>query len=574
MTIFDLTTDYNELSGEITTSVIPMYQYEYVALSPEEKIMLMPADAGFGKNSYRNQITYELSLNEVTVVPCVTEERKRYYIKDVSYSMSLYNQQAPNQINGGNIYNAQKDNGAYFTYMDYEYDGVVREKKDFPTDAVVSLGETAISFFAGVLKSVPVVGTLFTCADALISVGNIVKPVFEIGDYLTNPTVYNNVEKHITSENFNPNRDKQINYYGGLLKNMGMVINTTSDEKSIWFGSGNRATGVFKITDNAMNGAADNYTRLVREIGLNIVDIESDAVVEVGTSSENFDLFSPVYEEINLESSNNIYILPESKNYYSFTPEYSGYYDIAISDESNLALMVTDLNNNVITKENYSGYFFENGKNYNLIVSSSTYGNTGTLSVSINDDSTLGNIDKGEKRIIKLQVEEGIYTLTSSNEQVNISDIFVKNSIGLVPYSAFATYMDKPTVSIYLAEGIYYIILENNGMVERSFDLRRTSCPRGIVGAENDIVFDGSNYFYLKFEVEQHKQYTINLKNTDKVEYKIYDLNFNILTPILQGGAVCIVFADTEGVFVRLSIGEASRTSRKTHSNGPPGRYR
>ena len=87
MTIFDLTTDYNELSGEITTSVIPMYQYEYVALSPEEKIMLMPADAGFGKNSYRNQITYELSLNEVTVVPCVTEERKRYYIKDVSYSI-------------------------------------------------------------------------------------------------------------------------------------------------------------------------------------------------------------------------------------------------------------------------------------------------------------------------------------------------------------------------------------------------------------------------------------------------------------------------------------------------------
>lgn len=25
---------------------------------------------------------------------------------------------------------------------------------------------------------------------------------------------------------------------------------------------------------------------------------------------------------------------------------------------------------------------------------------------------------------------------------------------------------------------------------------------------------------------------------------------------------------------IRLSIGEASRTSRKTHSNGPPGRYR
>ena len=74
--------------------VSPLFQYEYVTLSPEEDIMVCYQDEGFSQSSYTGRMRYRLvNTNEPLVVSSSTSPRKRYYLKDISYSMTLYNEQ-------------------------------------------------------------------------------------------------------------------------------------------------------------------------------------------------------------------------------------------------------------------------------------------------------------------------------------------------------------------------------------------------------------------------------------------------------------------------------------------------
>lgn len=129
--------------------------------------------------------------------------------------------------------------------MDYAYDGVIRENKEFPVDAVVTISKSAVDFLVGKFKVFSTVDKIFKISNTLKTTLNNLSAADEIIDYRDNPIIYNEVEKHITSEKFNPNRDEQIRLYGGLLKTMGIIIEDEPNGKNVWFGMGNSASAEF-----------------------------------------------------------------------------------------------------------------------------------------------------------------------------------------------------------------------------------------------------------------------------------------------------------------------------------------
>ena len=102
----------------------------------------------YDAEAYPTPIEYELvgETDFYTVIPATRKERRRYYFKDISYAISLYNEQEANAFNGGELYNPQLDNGAYLVGMDYAYNGIVRENKEFPLDSVVTLAKPVFDY--------------------------------------------------------------------------------------------------------------------------------------------------------------------------------------------------------------------------------------------------------------------------------------------------------------------------------------------------------------------------------------------------------------------------------------------
>lgn len=552
VTIFDLSYSFNKNNGEISVGISPLYQYEYVALSPEEEIVVGYQDDGFSESSYTGRIKYELqSLNSPTVISSHTNTRKRYFLKDVSYSMTLYNEQAPNQFNGGYVYNAQQDNGSYFTYMDYEYNGVVRKNKSFPTGSAVALAKSAFSFVTGLVSNVPIVGTAFSMAKTLMSYEKNFMAAANIIDYIDHPITYDEVEKHITSQNFNSNRDEQIRNYGGLLKNMGMIVNTP-DDSSIWFGAGNSSKGLFKITDTAINGAPHNYTRLIREIGFKIVDAETENVVEMECALDEYNLYSPVYENINLEGKNNIFLLPKGKNYYEFTPDYSGYYNIDIANSKINSKLSDSLGD--IAIENSTAYL-EKNKQYKLVLSSGELGCNDAFSVKVASGHLSDELKAKDDLILKIAVNnDDLYTLSTQNENINIKNILIVGKNGLTQYEASQKYVSKPSLTIPLRINEYYIILQNTSTTKAKYSLQVSKCKTGAVGVNNSISFDGQNYAFVKFTDLETGNYTVSLENSDIVQYEVYDSSLNSLTTSLFGNGFCSVNVADSTIYVGAKI--------------------
>ncbi len=556
--LFDLSYEWNSEENVVTVKVSPLYQNEYSAVTAQEDWLLMPTKDGFSENDYLGKIRYEVNGDEeYTVIPSSLFERKRYYLKDIAYSLSLYNEQAPNTING-NIYSAQTDSGSYFTYMDYEYDGIVRENKEFPTDAVVSVGKNAINIIGGALKNFPVIGNVFSFNKILKSVSGFISPVFELFDYKYNPLIDVSVEKHITATLFNANKDEQIKNYGGLIKNLCLTIKTTADEKNIWFGMGHSAVGQFQINDTAINGKEHNYTRLIREIGFSIVDVETDGVADIECLYDEFSLYSPVFEKINLKKTKNIYILPKGKNYFEFTPEFSGLYEIDLADTQYLHYNLTDSEENTIGGDN-DKYSLKGGEKYCLIVSSDEYGMESSVSINFAEGNTQGTIESGEKRIFKTKIgQSDVYTLNTKNGNVLIENIFVASSDGLEEYSGFSGYTAKSQVSVPLPEGEYFIVIHNSGTIKNEYELLASVCESKPIGEEISVKLDDDNFTYFKFSGMEAKRYIATLNDGEDGNYHVLNSELEPVSFDLTDSGVCYFQNYDEVVYIGLKAEEAN----------------
>lgn len=128
--VFDIVTEANL---EVTTdrvfiTVKPLFEYKYVCVSGQDSSVFMDG----------HEVTY--SNSDYCVVPYASisnlairyNETNQYYLKDISFAGSLYNEQHLNP--GDPLYDAYEDYGSYFTAFDYEYSGRYRKNNSFPID--------------------------------------------------------------------------------------------------------------------------------------------------------------------------------------------------------------------------------------------------------------------------------------------------------------------------------------------------------------------------------------------------------------------------------------------------------
>lgn len=496
VTLFNINQEFDVYTGVVTVSVSPLFQFEYVALPKDERATLFITGNGFDIDSYQTPIEYtiENETEEYTVIPAALRERNRYYLKNISYSLSLYNEQNPNVINGETIYRPQDDCGAFFTYMDYAYDGVIRENKEFPVDAVVTISKSAVDFLVGKFKVFSTVDKIFKISNTLKTTLNNLSAADEIIDYRDNPIIYNEVEKHITSEKFNPNRDEQIRLYGGLLKTMGIIIEDEPNGKNVWFGMGNSASAEFQVNDLALNGRLHNYTRLIREVAFSIVDAMTDSVVDTRTSSASLNLFNPVYEEIEMEGENDLFLLPDGTNYFKFTPKYSGAYKFETENPEALNITIENAGGEKINGEG-TYYSLTAGETYYIMVKTSEYGIVSKLHSSVSEN-TSGNLMPGEKRIVSCPIEDAaVYSFASGNKNVAISEIYGE----IADYMGDSIVNDSEKVELALKEGNCFVILENIGNQTVSYQLvANRELPSVAVGGGQKYQLSKKHFSYIQ----------------------------------------------------------------------------
>lgn len=315
--VFDITTntDLVATTDRVIVEVSPVFQYKYAGLTNdanmalfngfylnydmlyESRVVAYPSNMAF--NSLFHKVEYNM-----------TEE---YYIKDVSFGATLYNEQAPNYDDGG--YDPYNDFGSYFTGFDYSYHGKYREHEEFNTGAAVELAADTVMCILGIAKKLPVLGTVY-------SVVSLTKGWLDFGTNIYKNVVgeVKSIEKKITATCFYQNRDDQLKYYRDennnpfLIKNAIIALDT-GNEKSIWYGVGDNVTAYFNVGHSAMNGRTPYYTRFTDQLALQIVSSDGDTTVAAGSTIIHDNLREPEIKELEFLGSGDIYLLSEGEDH-------------------------------------------------------------------------------------------------------------------------------------------------------------------------------------------------------------------------------------------------------------------
>lgn len=335
--VFDIEMDTNlvETVDRVIVSVSPLFQYDFMGLTGQNEEVSIN---GYNINCELNEwlvvpFPKEMSTNPYTISYGMIE---KYYLKDISFGASLYNE---NALNRGDIgYNPYEDYGSYFTACDYSYNGKYREYGKFPTgDLVWNILDT-VFYALGYCDAIPGVGavtsTLGQIYDSVALAHNWVQFGCDTYDS-TNGTVQN-IEKKITTTCYYQNRDDQLNNYRDdsnepyLIKTAAIGLNT-NEANSIWYGIGDNVTGYFTVAHSALNNRAPEYTRFLNEIVVKVVNSENDSVVNTRSTIMEGKLREPIYTTLNENKhTQNVlaYFMPNGTQRYRYFAHSSTTYQI------------------------------------------------------------------------------------------------------------------------------------------------------------------------------------------------------------------------------------------------------
>lgn len=479
--IFDIitsNTDLEQNGGVVEVSVEPIIQRQYCCLSPladryyfrklsgspirafanvsvAQDTVIPHADChGYTKNIYdfAHDFLYDYDCND-------------YYLKDISYEMTLFNEQSSNY--GMPDYNANTDTGSYFTYFDYKYQGTVRQNDQIDAETKWDFAKTVINIGLSIgkatLKSVPVIGTILSIGDNLMKVVDLVEGGRSIYSYAVardnyiNPHDVDVNNGKITATQFYSNRDDQLAHYGNLVKSVSTIIRT-DDNQSIWYKKGNKATGYFKIAHSALNGQPKDYTRLVKQIALSVVKADGTLVdTNVGTYSHM--LREPVYKNLPISHTETVRLLDNGTNYFSFTPQYTSDYKLSIDGSAPSTLY---LNNVAVEPISAGGNTYSlrlvGGNAYNLKLVADNYGYFGSINIDANSD--LINLQVNGNYVVKLTSDTPeMYGIDTQNSNVLINRIFKINGNGeYVVDDAFSSYTAEKSVDAMINSASYIVL--------------------------------------------------------------------------------------------------------------------
>lgn len=332
--VFDISTNTNlmETIDRVIISVSPVFQYKFAYLKASESTL-----------SCQNGYILNYSLTDDRVVPYpsnITSSAiqfdmvEKYYLKDISYGLTLNNENNLNRYDVG--YDPYKDNGSYFTAMDYTYNGKSREYGEFPTEELINIGLDVAEVLLG--PAGETLGVIRNIAD-----------VFEFGGKLIDMEYGHQVQVgtgELTTTCYYQNRDDQLRNYidkngtPTLMKSAALIINTPQD-KSVWYGIGDDVTGYFTISHSALNDVSAEYTRLTKEIAVKVV--ESDGDTQVAASTSLYDHFLRQQKvKLVAEGKVDLYTIKDAYDKFMFSPNESEYYTFKNCGIYSIELKIND----------------------------------------------------------------------------------------------------------------------------------------------------------------------------------------------------------------------------------------
>ncbi len=550
--VFDINndTDLENNTDRAIFTVTNLFSLEFITISQNESV-LWRKDSALNSERFDdsidyyfpNKINYESSDN-YCVVPLydlnLNAKTNRYYLNDICFAGKLQNEQAYNSNDGE--YSPKNDTGSYFTRLDYIYQGKYIVDGSWADVDYGSIAEILMKdLIDSALSSVPYVG------DVLSNIYSVASDGIEILNIVSNGVSdkkYNASNDSYITEAYYVNRDDQIKHYGYLTKCAYFALNTNKN-LSILYEENDYAKLEYTIGHSALSKPAD-LTRMTSEIALKILDSNFN-LVSCATGSSDFSLRDPVYEELSLGDDNKFYLLENGRNYFSFTPQYSGKYEIYLDGPDELSVNFDGLVEQgsciSLKKE------LNKGNKYEIVIDHMD-GHRLCLPFKFNISNDLYQVHVGkfDSCIVRLDALNGFKNITFNSSNVELS-LLSEN---------FVLIKESHTNSLnFVFDGsTKYILLENNTVIDTTDYISISNNYEGInFESSKQINLQKGELFY-EFVPSKSDTYSIVV-----IESNVSSYNFEIYSDYAHENSTTI-FGNN------FIIYECNMTTEKTYYIG------
>lgn len=338
--VFDVMTNTDLLNNNdrVSVTVMPLYQYEVVAVSKSHTSF----ERKFTNRSDTYIFEYEINFDDdwgIFAYPSISSDpsittfmitfgsTEKYFLKDVSFGATMYNENELNREDMG--YNPYNDNGAFFIGAYYEYEGSIYSSgNDEGGMFLLDLIQTGIGY-ADKIPPLFVATLIWDIVDLSISANN----------YIQNRNTFDSVQNNISSiglQLYNITKPHQIANYGQLQKMISLVVNT--DESGAIFRNSQFAKASYMINNTNPTGLPD-YTRFYSNIGLSISDKDGNKIM-TEIASHDFYFGDESIKSVEINDYTQISLLPGGQKVLEFTPNHSGYYYFDTNGTQNTELEI------------------------------------------------------------------------------------------------------------------------------------------------------------------------------------------------------------------------------------------
>jgi len=546
--VFDITTDTNlkATTDRIIVKVQPLFQYRYAYIDYRSTQFFSDNNLAGGASFYLN---YSIPTGTAYVVPKPVgksadsfSQTWNYFLKDISVSATLLNEQALNDADEDYI--ASKDNGYFITGFDYKYDGFVSavSKED-----KISLGLNVASMFCGAVSFVPGVGTFAGVLGMLIGGGQTAASIAVV-DNAGNPAVGTSVNNgQLTAVNkYSTKAAQAANYINELTKKPCLTKNATcfinGDDKhgNVWFRDGDGVTAVFKVSHTD-----DWLARLEREISLCVVDKQGNGHCEKAQSQYKYAVNEPVNYSLELDRSMPLVMLADGDNYFQIYTYYTSDYQFTFPANTSVEVFTKTSGSSAYTKAGLSGGKYtvrlEGGRTFHVRVHSAKKTLT-SFTVSPAATMTSSVAPQAEYLLKLAPPATGAYTLSTSSSSFVIKSLFqntTSNAYANIPRVDRA--INKTTVDAVMKKGgVYYALLKNTSSSAATCSVSLSACSQTIKDGTNAAraFTGGENYRFYKYTVTAAKpSVTFAFDNdgvNNRIQFCVFDQGGNIVAPYSQ----------------------------------------
>jgi hypothetical protein len=529
--VFDITNDTNVIKNvdKAIFTVTNLFSLEFITINPNENT--------FGRLSDINEAEYPNDADEYHnptgflyvgdenyyVVPLFdlknNAETNRYYLNDISFAGTLQNEQAYNEMDAA--YSAKDDKGSFFTGLYYFYDGKYIVEGSWADVDFGEIVDIILSRFVDTLFSkIPVAGDIFS----------VVKDGFEILEIIDeglSDKEYDINNESLLSKEYYSHKNEQVDNYGFLTKCAYFALISNSD-LAILHEKDDYARIEYKLGHGASEDEEAIYTRMNSEIALKVVDRYCN-VISSATSKNQFSLRKPVYEELSFLSYNSLYLLENGTNYFSFTPDYSGKYEINVNSTSILKVSFDDLTN-LGTSVSLEKVLNKGTTYYFTIKNMSTNRICQTFNFEVSEDASNISISNNNNYLVKLTNISGFKKISFSNTNAKVKihssnfTLLKENDTNL----AYYLFTDKP----------YYVVIENYSSSKITGDLLIQIETSSISFDEttNINVSKGDKFYSFTSNSSVKHSVTVFDNSTSDYTFSVYSNN-GIMSPIIYYGS-------------------------------------